>query len=265
MSNFEISANYRDEFVSLVRAGSSNRDFHDIDDTTYIESIQSSSVSDAYIERELTRVALHSRNLCPTLVDHIGRAERILDVGCGSGGTTVALALSDLRPREVIGIDANERVLEAARVRALGYGLGPDCVRFVHNPVGQSIDQSDGSFDLATCVSVLEFIGTDESRTQFVAELVRLVRPGGYVFLATPTPFRLREHHSRRLLGNLRGRPGRAWSSPGWAIRAMFKDCDFIPLHGYRMRRHPKLAPLAPIAPAVGWLFPWQQYLVRKR
>lgn len=48
-----------------------------------------------------------------------GQAERVLDVGCGSGGTTVTFARVK-NVREVIGIDVSEPMIAAARARAEG-------------------------------------------------------------------------------------------------------------------------------------------------
>ncbi len=156
---------YRSQFARLIREGVANRDIHDSAGLGSYDAELSPSTfaSDAFVERELSRVAMHSRSLCPTLVAHVGSSTRILDVGCGTGGTTVALALSSLNAEEVIGVDANKAVLEASTVRALGYDLPPKRVRFLHVPAGSHLDFPTGYFDLATCVSVLEFIATEEA------------------------------------------------------------------------------------------------------
>lgn len=258
---------HRSHFVRLIREGAATRDIHDSAGLGVydVDPSPSTFASDAFVSRELGRVAAHSRSLCPTLVDHVGSSKRVIDVGCGSGGTTVALALSPLDAEEVIGVDANKAVLEAATVRAFGYDLPPNRVRFLHVPAGAPLDFPTGYFDLATCVSILEFITTEEARRQFVAEIIRVVSHGGHIFLATPSPFRLLELHSRRLLGDWRKRPGYSWSSAPWSIHAMFAGCDLIPLASYRLRRHRILRKVAWAAPLLGWAFPWQQFLFHKR
>jgi SAM-dependent methyltransferase len=257
---------YRSQFSTLIRGGVATRDIHDSAGLGGYDSEPpaSSIASDAFVERELGRVAMHSRSLCSTLVDHVGSASRVIDLGCGTGGTTVALALSSLNVDQIVGVDANKRVLEAAVVRARGYDLPPERVTFVHSPAGSTLDFPTGSFDLATCVSVLEFISTERARRQFAADVVRVVRPGGHIFLATPGPFRLRELHSGRLLGNWRKRSGYPWSSGSLSIRAMFGGCEMIPLANYRLRRHKTLKNFAWASPALAWAFPWQQFLFRK-
>jgi SAM-dependent methyltransferase len=258
---------YRSQFIRLIREGVATRDIHDSDGIGGYDArpLASSIASDAFVDRELSRVAMHSGNLCSTLVDHIGSSKRILDLGCGTGGTTVALARSALNAEELIGVDANKNVLGAAELRALGYDLPAKRVKFLHSPAGSPLDFPDGSFDLATCVSVLEFISAEQARRQFVAEILRVVKCGGHVFLATPGPFRLREHHSRRVFGDWRRSRGYPWSSPPWSIRTMFADCEMIPLARHRLRRHKTLRSLDWAAPALGWAFPWQQFLFRKR
>jgi SAM-dependent methyltransferase len=256
---------YRSQFVRLIRKGVASRDIDDSNRLGFYdaEPVASSIASDAFVEREFGRVAMHSRSLGRTLVDHIV-ANRIVDVGCGTGGTTVALALSALNPEMVVGVDANEAVLDAARVRALGYDLPLERVTFLHSPAGSSLDFPTNSFDLATCLSVLEFISTAQARRQFVAEILRVVRAGGHIILATPGPFHLREYHSRKAFGDWRKRPGYPWSSPPWSIRTLFAGCELIPLAAYRLRRHKTLRKLAWAAPILSWAIPWQQFLFRK-
>jgi SAM-dependent methyltransferase len=71
-----------------------------------------------------------SRRIWQRFVDHqlVGRADRILDVGCGTGGPTrhVARLASE---GDVMGIDLSARMLELARRRSADEGL--DNVRFV--------------------------------------------------------------------------------------------------------------------------------------
>lgn len=256
---------YLSQFTQLIRQGAGARDIHDSTGLgSYDSEPSSSAVSERFMARELGRVDVHARNLCATLLDHVGTAARVLDVGCGTGGTTVALALSGLGAEQVIGVDASASTIEAACVRARSHGLSYDHVRFEHVPAGSLLPFQDGWFDLVTCVSVLEFIGHEDARRGFVSEFLRVLRPGGHLFLATPNPFRLHEYHSHRPLGDWRRTPGFPWSSPPWSLHRMFGRSDVVPLAAYRARRHPGLRPLAWAAPVLQWAFPWQQYLIRK-
>ncbi|RDV00555.1 class I SAM-dependent methyltransferase [Trinickia dinghuensis] len=46
------------------------------------------------------------------------RGERVLDVGCGTGSTTLAVARQPNAPRRCVGIDVSEPMIAAARARA---------------------------------------------------------------------------------------------------------------------------------------------------
>jgi SAM-dependent methyltransferase len=87
---------------------------------------------------------------------------RILDAGCGSGRM-----LDELRPRGgVIGVDANAHAVAATRHRGHPARQGNiECMPF-----------ADASFDLVTCLDVLEHT-PDDRRT--LRELRRVTRPGG--------------------------------------------------------------------------------------
>lgn len=255
---------YRSQFVEAVLHGAASRDIHDSDGTGEYDAALAHGVSERFLHRELTRVEMHATSLCAPLVRRLGSATRVLDAGCGTGGTTVALALSDLKAEEVVGIDASREAVDAGWIRAQGYGLPAGRARFEHVPAGQRLPFPDGHFDLVTCVSVLEFISTDEARRAFIAELLRVTRSGGHVYLATPNPLRAREYHSRRWFGDWRHTPGFPWSSSDAALRRMFAGCRIESMVRERLRGHPRLRKFAWAAPLAVWLSPWQRLLARK-
>jgi SAM-dependent methyltransferase len=95
---------------------------------------------------------------------------RVLDAGCGSGRT-----LQDLRVYgEVSGIELSPIAVEQARARRLGE------IR-----VGrvEELPWPDGSFDLVTCLDVLEHTADDGLALR---ELRRVVKPGGWLVLTVP-------------------------------------------------------------------------------
>ena len=255
---------YRSRFVESVLRGAASRDIHDSAGVGGFDASLSGGVSERFLQRELGRVEMHAHSLCAPLVGRLGKAPRILDAGCGTGGTTVALALSALHAEEVVGIDASADAIEAGRLRALGHGLSSDRVRFEHVPAGQRLPFPDGYFDLVTCVSVLEFISTEPARRAFIAELLRVTRSGGHVYLATPSPLRLREYHSRRLLGDWRRRPGYPWSSSAIGLRRLFEGCEVESMAAERLRGHPRWHRIGWAAPVIGGLLPWQRVLAKK-
>jgi len=98
-------------------------------------------------------------------------AWRWLDVGCGNGAFT-ELLLERCAPREVTGLDPAEAQLEFARTR-----LGARGVRFERGDA-QALPFGDGAFDAAVMPLVIFFV---PEPARGVAELVRVVRPGGLV------------------------------------------------------------------------------------
>ena len=94
---------------------------------------------------------------------------RILDLGCGSGALLERLAAMGYR--QLTGVDIRPPDSTAA-------------IRYEQADLDQfRFDAPDGSFDLALAVEVIEHI---ENPGLFLAELARLLRPGGYGLLTTP-------------------------------------------------------------------------------
>ena len=259
---------YLSEFKRLIRAGAASIDVHDAGSAAHYAT-DDHSADEEYVVREVERVDLHQRSLTPLLEKAVGTAARILDFGCGTGGTTVALALSRLEPVRVVGVDANPRAVEAARVRAAGYDLVPPAVEFQHVVAGQPLPFDDNSFDLVVTVSVLEFITDAAQRERAVAELRRVVRPGGFLYISTPR-LGLRQYHSRRLLGDFRHQDGMPWSSSFRQTAQWGDGWERVPL-SYQVEQLAQRVPWVPrtvIERGIGWALPyaarWQKILLHR-
>jgi len=99
----------------------------------------------------------------------------ILDVGCGTGEITARLA--ELYPKaRVTGVDLIERHLELATVRCAGFG---DRIHF--RPADAfALPFGDAAFDLVVCRHMLQAVPRPGDA---IAEMVRVLRPGGRLHL----------------------------------------------------------------------------------
>lgn len=101
---------------------------------------------------------------------------RVLDVGCGGGVFSEALARAGA---DVTGIDAAARPLEVARLHAIESALEIDYRHITAEALAESEAES---FDIVCCLEMLEHVPAPE-RT--VASCARLCRPGGYLLFST--------------------------------------------------------------------------------
>ncbi len=104
------------------------------------------------------------------------KGKRVLDVGCGGG--ILAESMANLGA-EVIGIDMGVAPLEVARLHLLESGLEVDYRKM---PVEQLAEIEPASFDIVTCMEMLEHVPRPSS---VVDACARLSKPGGYLFFST--------------------------------------------------------------------------------
>ncbi|MCW2545110.1 MAG: Methyltransferase type 11 [Frankiales bacterium] len=106
----------------------------------------------------------------------VGRADRVLDVGCGTGKLTrtAAAVASDGR---VTGIDLSSKMLELARQRSASAGL--DNVSF-HRADAQVVALDPGSFDLAISSFGVMFFNDPVAAFSNIGSALR---PGGRLAL----------------------------------------------------------------------------------
>jgi 2-polyprenyl-6-hydroxyphenyl methylase/3-demethylubiquinone-9 3-methyltransferase len=122
---------------------------------------------------------LHDIN--PLRLDYIdSRAglagKRVLDVGCGGGILAESMAL---RGAQVTGIDLGEAPLAVARLHLLESGAQVD---YRHISTEQLAAEQPASFDVVTCMEMLEHVPDPAAS---VAACAQLVKPGGAVFFST--------------------------------------------------------------------------------
>lgn len=184
-------------------------------------------------------------------LDALPRDARVLDAGCGEG----VLVDEYAGALNIVGVDPNyvsDRVREGS-VTALPF--------------------PDGSFDRALCLDVLEHLSYEDQPRAF-AELHRVLRTGGELFVSVPNL----AHLQSRIQFLLRGRLIRTASEfkhpgdrPVFEYRRMAARAGFVlvrregifptvPVVTHFIRRHPRaLAPLhralTRLLPIPGWCF----------
>lgn len=123
-----------------------------------------------------SRIVLTAEQLCETADLHAGW--RVLDVATGSGNAAIAAARLG---SDVVGVDYVPALLDKGRERAAAEGLAVELL------VGDAEDLpfTDASFDAAISVFGTMF-APDHAKA--ARELLRVVRPGGTIALASWTP-----------------------------------------------------------------------------
>jgi 2-polyprenyl-6-hydroxyphenyl methylase/3-demethylubiquinone-9 3-methyltransferase len=102
--------------------------------------------------------------------------KRVLDVGCGGGILAEAMARAGAR---VKGIDLAEKPLSVARLHLTESGLP---VEYEAASAEELAAREPGSYDVVTCMEVLEHVPDPASTVRACAALAR---PGGELFFAT--------------------------------------------------------------------------------
>jgi SAM-dependent methyltransferase len=132
---------------------------------------------------------------------------RILNVGCGTGGFNLVAEESGAR---AVGVDADAEAIAICALKREKAGGA-----FVR-AAAERLPFPDGTFDVVYCFSAIEHV---ESVEESVAEMVRVTRRGGLIYVHTPNAWSWYEGHYKLLwvpflpaaLGRLylraRGRP----------------------------------------------------------
>ena len=102
--------------------------------------------------------------------------KKVLDVGCGGG--LLSEALHDFGA-DVTGIDAAGPGIEVAKIHAKNDNKN---IKYFEITAEELNLKESGSFDIVTCLEVLEHVPDPKS---LVATCIDLLKPGGALFLST--------------------------------------------------------------------------------
>jgi len=156
------------------------------------------------------RKAAKVRALLAEVVDLQGA--RVLEVGTGSGAIAASLA-------EAVGPTGHVEAVDVVDERVV-----KDGVRFTQVE-GTRVPFEDGSFDVVISNHVIEHVGDRAEQLRHLRELRRVLRPGGWAYLAMPNRWRVVEPHFKL--------PLLSWLPPGLrsgyvrlAGRGERYDCD---------------------------------------
>jgi len=102
--------------------------------------------------------------------------KRVLDVGCGGGILSEAMFF---KGADVTGIDLGEKALSVAKLHQLESGAK---VNYQYIAVEELAQQQPESFDVVTCMEMLEHVPDPAS---IIKACAALVKPNGEVFFST--------------------------------------------------------------------------------
>lgn len=158
-------------------------------------------------------------------VERFGRDKDVLEVGCGTG-----LVLSRIArfARSARGIDLSPKMLELARARQLDVQVGD----------ATALPFPDATFDVACTFKVLAHIREVDTA---LAEMARVVRPGGHVIAEFYNPQSLRGLIKRlgppgKIARNVdEGQVYTRFDTPEEAERRAPPGCRFVTARGVRI------------------------------
>ena len=115
---------------------------------------------------------LWRRHALKEIVD--GSAQRILDVACGTGDSTVSIAQAAGEGSTVTGVDISEGMMALVERKAEKAGVADRIDLEVAD--GEALPYADGTFDRVTCAFGIRNF---EHKEKGLSEFLRVLKPGG--------------------------------------------------------------------------------------
>ncbi len=143
------------------------------------EQAKFGALADGWWDSDGASRTLHDINPCRLayIQDYATLAgTRVLDVGCGGGILSEALAAAGAH---VVGLDATPAVIDVARRHAAESRLAVD---YMVGLSGELDPTFSAAFDVVVCMELIEHVPDADA---LIGDCARLVRPGGHVFFST--------------------------------------------------------------------------------
>jgi 2-polyprenyl-3-methyl-5-hydroxy-6-metoxy-1,4-benzoquinol methylase len=143
------------------------------------------------------RVNHAMRVFCPWLIRDVPlEGKDVLEVGCGTGSSTVAVAA---HARSVLACEIYEKAMDAARIRVREDGWADKVSFMLVDENLEDISKLDSRFDVFILYAVLEHM-VPEERRRVIDIAWRLLRPGGAIVVyETPNRWSAVDTHTTGL------------------------------------------------------------------
>ena len=115
---------------------------------------------------------LWRRHALQEIVD--GTPQRILDVACGTGDSTISIAKAAAEGSTVVGADISEGMMTLVKGKAEKAGVGERISLQVAD--GEALPYEEGTFDRVTCAFGIRNF---EHKEKGLEEFLRVLKPGG--------------------------------------------------------------------------------------
>lgn len=103
--------------------------------------------------------------------------QKILSVGCGTGGFCL---VAHKRGGEVWGIDPDSDAIAICKAKVKSLGISPAKFQVA---TGESLPFKNNTFDVIQCYTVLEHVASVGATCH---EMIRVVKPGGKIYIHSP-------------------------------------------------------------------------------
>ncbi|HLT07876.1 MAG TPA: class I SAM-dependent methyltransferase [Cyclobacteriaceae bacterium] len=176
-------------------------------------------------------------NLDIYLLDQIlkgrfNKEQRILDAGCGEGRNIIYFLREGF---QIFGIDSNPIAIQMARIQAQTIQKDYDIYRF-QTALVEDMPFHHGAMDVVISSAVLHFANNTSHFQQMLKEMLRVLRPGGILFLRMTTAV-------QEILGNATPLGDGLYRLPDGSKRFVLTEkllAEMMAAHGLRHLEAPK-------------------------